>query len=206
MLEVDTAAFAAALGRHPMAFRHSLVGHPLLSLDAIAQRADQWPAKWVEHHLADLPVLLPRGNPPARLDMGAGDVVRGLDGNGCWMVLWYVETLPAYRALLDECLDQVVQPVERREGRMGRRGANIFLGAPGAVTPAHFDRHHNLLLQIDGTKDVTIGVFDDHRVATQEIDATSVINTTCTTCPSSRRPSTWNRATGSTSLPTPSTG
>ncbi|CAA9271230.1 MAG: hypothetical protein AVDCRST_MAG76-3386 [uncultured Acidimicrobiales bacterium] len=170
-LEIHRQRFAAALGAHPFTFSHSLAGHPLLDLDVIAERADEWPARWTEHHLADLPVLLPLGDPPRRLDMGAGEVVRGLDHNGCWMVLWYLETVAAYQALLDECLDQVAETVNRREGSMGGRGANLFLGSAGSVAPAHFDRHHNMLLQIQGTKDVTIGVFDDAGIAQREIES-----------------------------------
>jgi hypothetical protein len=169
-LDIDARQFGAALGRNPISFGHAVVGHPLLALDVIAQRADEWPARWTEHHVADLPFLLPMGDPPKRLDAGAGDVVRGLDHNNCWMVLWFVETLPAYQALLDECLDQVADTVLAQEGAMGRRGANIFLGSPGAVAPAHFDRHHNLLLQVKGTKDVTIGTFADPQAAQREIE------------------------------------
>jgi hypothetical protein len=169
-IEIDRSQFGAELGRNAVTFSHSLVGHGLLDLDAIAALADTWPERWIEHHVADLPFLLPLGDPPRRLDAGAGEVVRGLDHNGCWMVLWFVESVRAYEALLDECLDQVVDVVRARQGEMGQRGANIFLGSAGAVAPAHFDRHHNLLLQIQGTKDVTIGRFDDPATAQREIE------------------------------------
>jgi hypothetical protein len=169
-IELEASEFGAVLGRHPITFTHSLANHGLLTLDAIAELADAWPERWIEHHVADLPFLLPLGDPPRRLDVGAGEVVRGLDHNGCWMVLWFVESVPAYEALLDECLDQVVAVVRARQGSMGRRGANIFLGSAGAVAPAHFDRHHNLLLQIQGSKDVTIGRFDDPATTQREIE------------------------------------
>lgn len=168
-LEIALGDFARVLSREPVTFGHTLVGEPLLHLDVIAERADEWPARWVEHHLADLPLLLPHGEARS-LDEGSGDIIRGLDVNGCWIVMWFVETLPGYRALLDQCLDQVADVVAEREGRMGDRGANLFLGSPGAVTPAHFDRHHNLLLQVQGTKDVTIGVFEDPATAQVEIE------------------------------------
>lgn len=170
-LDIDRGRFAAVLGERPITFRHGVVDHPLLALDAIAGWADEWPARWTEHHLADLPLLLPRGNPAKRLDASPGDVVRGLESNNCWMVLWFVETLPAYQRLLDEVLDRVVDVVREREGTMGRRGANLFFGSPGSVAPAHFDRHHNLLLQVRGTKDVSIGVFDDPAQAQREIES-----------------------------------
>ena len=30
------------------------------------------------------------------------------------------------------------------------------------MTPAHFDSYHNLLFQVHGTKEFTIGAFSDH--------------------------------------------
>lgn len=171
VIAIDRSQFGVALGRQPMTFTHSVADHALLGLDAIAELADSWPERWVEHHLADLPLLLPLGDPPGRLDVDAGEIVRGLDHNMCWMVLWFVETVRSYEALLDECLDRVVDVVHQRDGAMGRRGANIFLGSAGAVAPAHFDRHHNLLLQICGTKDVTVGQFEDLSVAQREIES-----------------------------------
>jgi hypothetical protein len=170
LLDVDAATFGEALGTRPMTFRHTLAGDPLFELDAIAARADDWPTAWIEHHVGDLPELLPDGDPPERLDVGPGDVIRDIAANRCWAVLWYTELVAEYRHLLDMCLDQVTSVVDRCDGPMGRRGANIFVAAPEAVSPAHFDRHHNLLLQIEGTKEVSIGVFDDPTVAQGQIE------------------------------------
>jgi hypothetical protein len=168
-LDLDAGAFLAALGRSPVRFRHGLAGDPLLSALALATVADTWPGACLEHHVAvDLPLLVPTGETD-QLDEGPGDVIRGLDSNGCWVALWFLENLDGYRALLDGCLDQVADIIGDREGGMRRRGANVLASAPGAVVPAHFDLHHNLLLQIDGTKDVTIGSFVDAAVAEEEI-------------------------------------
>ena len=40
---------------------HDLVDEPLLTLDALADAADRLPAHLVEHHLADIPRVLPGG-------------------------------------------------------------------------------------------------------------------------------------------------
>jgi len=44
---------------------------------------------------------------------------------------------------------------------MTLREGFIFLSAPGSVTPSHTDPEHNLLLQIRGTKDMSLGEFPD---------------------------------------------
>jgi len=47
---------------------------------------------------------------------------------------------------------------------MGRREGFIFLSSPGAVTPFHLDPEHNFLLQIRGTKSVSMWDREDRFV------------------------------------------
>ena len=44
---------------------------------------------------------------------------------------------------------------------MRERNGYLFLSSPGAVTPIHFDSEHNLLLQIQGRKDLSVCEFAD---------------------------------------------
>ena len=158
----------AKLGREPFVFAHGLAGHPLLARDALAGVADRRPAHQIEHHLGDLPLLLPTGAAP-QLALGPADIVRDLEENGCWAALFNVDTEPAYRELLRACV-AAVGALPRTEGAMGAVAAHVFCAAPHAVVPVHFDRHHNLLLQIEGTKTVTIGGYDDPALAQREIE------------------------------------
>ena len=133
-------------------------------------RAADWPTPWLEHHRAvDLPFLLPEGKTD-QLSVGASEVVRHIDSNGCWVVLWQLEHSPRYSLLLDECLEGVDALVGGREGGVTSRGMNVLVASPGAVAPSHFDMHHNFLLQIEGTKDVMIGSFSDPTIGEREID------------------------------------
>lgn len=148
--------------------RHSLVDHPLLTPDAIADLADDMPSSAVELHRSDLPVLLPDGAPELR--GRPSDTVRELETGGIWMVLWNIEQVSEYEMLLNDCLDEVERHVGDRHGGMRDRKAYLFLSAPGAVTPAHFDPEHNLLLQVRGTKEMTVGRFADPADQQRELD------------------------------------
>ena len=171
VVDVPPDEFAVAFGRSPLLVRHHLGdAHPLLMRAALVERATAWPAPWVEHHRADLPFLLPSGK-TQQLPVGVGDVVRGIDDNGCWVVLWQLEHSPRYSGLLDECLDEVDALVGDREGGMTTRGMNLLVASPSAVAPAHFDMHHNFLLQVEGTKEVMIGTFSDPKLREREIDS-----------------------------------
>jgi hypothetical protein len=170
LLDVRADEFAEAFGRSPLLIRHHVdVAAPLFTRDALVARAADWPGPWVEHHQADLPFVLPSGKTD-RLSVDPGEVVRGIETNGCWVVLWQVEHSPRYATFLDECLDRVDALVAGREGGVTSRGMNLLIASPRAVAPAHFDMHHNFLLQIQGTKDVMIGTFSDPRLAERAID------------------------------------
>jgi hypothetical protein len=157
-----------AIGVRELSVRHSLVDHPALTMEAIAQLADEMPAGTVERHSANQPLLVPGG--AADLTGTPSDTVRAIDTNRTWMVLWNIEQIPRYHALLDAILDEARSYLPGREGVMGRREAFLFLSAPNAVTPVHFDPEHNFLLQIRGVKEMNIGRFVDRAAALRELD------------------------------------
>jgi hypothetical protein len=77
----------------------ALIDEPLLTLDALADAAERLPDSDVEHHRSDLPRLLP-GHEVTQVDQRVGDVVRGIETNGCWVMLRSLASLPAYYDLL----------------------------------------------------------------------------------------------------------
>jgi cupin superfamily protein len=168
LLDIDGQAFAAGFARDPMAVRHNLVGHPLLTLEAIAKLADSMPLKSIERHRADLPLVMPEGAP--EIEGPPSETVRDIETNGCWMVFWYIEQHPDYADLLDACLDEAAAYVGNQEGGMCQREGFLFLSAPGAVTPVHFDPEHNFLLQIKGMKDMHVCKFPDRESELRELD------------------------------------
>jgi hypothetical protein len=157
-----------AIGWREFGLRHSLAGHPLLSLEALAQLADALPARAVERHEAWQPLLVPGGC--AELADPPSATVRTIETNGRWMVLWNIEQVVRYRRLLDDILDEAAPLLPPREGGMGRREAFLFLSSPNAITPVHFDPEHNFLLQIRGVKELRVGRFPDRRWELRELD------------------------------------
>jgi hypothetical protein len=168
LLNIEEDKFAQYFSKQAFAVGHDLADHQLLTLDAMAELADRLPLKSIERHRADLPLLSP-GQPP-ELEGPPSETVRELESGNAWMVMWYIEQVPEYRALLDECLDQVEAYVGARHGGMRYRKAYLFLSAPGATTPAHFDPEQNLLLQIRGAKDFSVGRFADPTEQQAELD------------------------------------
>ena len=148
---------------------HELVDEPLLTLDALADAADRLPAQNVEHHLADIPKVLPGGE-TKKLDQSPGDVVRGVASNGCWVMLSALARLPDYTELLGRAAGRFELALRARGERIVGHNLVAFVGAPGATVPVHFDRNHHLLLQIRGTKTVGTGTFADPRVRELQLE------------------------------------
>lgn len=149
------ATFAAAYPDRSTKLHHGLVGHDLLTLEALATLAERMPSTSVEYNLGKLPLgVRPEDTPSNGLTLG--ETIRTIDSNGSWAVLKNVERDPAYAALLDAALAELAPIVADRTGPMLHREAFIFLSSPGSVTPFHMDPEHNILLQIMGVKTMTV--------------------------------------------------
>lgn len=169
ILELDREELVESFAKHPLAVKHHLSDHPLLTLDALADLADILPPENVEHNLGSVPEVAPGGEVP-KLDQSPGEIARGIESNGCWMVLKRVEHDNRYRELLGASLDDVVPHVAFKEGGYTRQEGFVFLSAPNSVTPSHLDPEHNLLLQVRGEKKMTIGTYPDTESEQREVE------------------------------------
>jgi hypothetical protein len=161
-------AFAAAYPAQATALTHTLHGHPLFALDALAALAERLPASHVEHSFGKLKVDQDPDE-VRRADLPVGEIVRTIDANGCWMVLKKVDADPAYAALIDALLAEIAPAVDAATGAYRRREAFIFLSSPGSVTPFHMDPEHNILLQIAGSKTMTVYPAGDAAIVPQDV-------------------------------------
>jgi cupin superfamily protein len=168
LLDIDATAFAPAFAHHSMLVAHDLADHPLLQLDEIAALADRLAPDQVRRERNDLP-LENRGY----VDAGTGPPsasVLGVEENGFRISLREIQSDPIYRALIDECLDEVAPLVGDREGGMRRRSGYLFVSSPAATTPMHFDPEHSLLLQVRGAKTVWSVPRRDAAAVQRELD------------------------------------
>jgi hypothetical protein len=160
LLDIDPKAFSENFDRAPMRISHGLTEHELLTVESLAGLAERLPEDKVEHNLGDLSAVQ---DPSAvkQQEMPVGEVARNIETSNSWMVLKNIELDPAYSQLLDEALDAAEALVDTRDGGMSAREGFIFLSSPNSVTPSHIDPEHNFLLQVRGTKEITVGRFSD---------------------------------------------
>ncbi|MEA3040694.1 MAG: hypothetical protein QOC65_183 [Sphingomonadales bacterium] len=166
----DAAALEALSGIYPNRpglLHHRLRDHPLLSLEALVALSQRIRPVDAEYNRADLPIGVDPASTPAN-GLSAADTIRSIERCGSWMVLKFIEQDPAYRALLDEALAPLRPVVGAVTGEMLKTEGFIFISSPGAVTPFHFDPEHNILLQIRGSKTMTVFPAGDEELADGE--------------------------------------
>jgi oxalate decarboxylase/phosphoglucose isomerase-like protein (cupin superfamily) len=146
---------------------HGLLDHPLLQLEAMVDLATMLPVDSVEYNPGNLPVgIRPEDVPVSKLS--AAETIRSIEENGSWMVIKRVEQSPDYARLLECTLAEIEPLVAKRTGKMLGLEGFIFISSPGSVTPFHFDPEHNILLQVRGTKTMTVFSAEDEALVRPE--------------------------------------
>lgn len=156
-LDLDTNTWRQSYDVRPFTISHHLVGHPLMSFDAICELVARLPADQIEHNLGDIPEVLSDSKAAPRLDQDPVEVVRNIEHNGCWMVLKYVMRDPAYGELCNEILDEASAKLGSIGDDHSGREAYVFISGAESVTPTHCDPEHNFLLQATGNKAFNVG-------------------------------------------------
>ena len=169
LLDIDVSGFSKAFARRSISVGHALVDHPLFTLDSMAELADRLPPDSVRRERGNLPLL----NRDGYVDVGEGPpsaTIRDVERNGFRISLRDVQQDRQYAELINECLDEVEEILRGREGGMRRRTGYLFITAPAANTPMHFDPEHSFLLQVRGVKHVSVAAFDDDSIRQRELD------------------------------------
>ena len=157
-------ALDAAYPEQPARLRHDLCGHPLLARDVLAALAARLRPESPLCLHGDVPVGVgPDG--AARNGLEPAAAIGAIESCRSWLVLQNVEQDPPYAALLDALLAELAPAVLPATGPLHQREAYIFVSSPGAVTPLHFDPEHNILLQLEGSKTITLFPVADEAVA-----------------------------------------
>jgi JmjC domain len=167
-------AFDDAFPGRSMEFIHDLHLDDRLTLASVADLADRLPRRSVIADTAAQPLLVPQGGPPRGALDRPGDVIRDLDNANAWLTLLNVEDDPGMAEVMNIHLDQLeagmIAKQGSRRGKMRRRAAFVFVSSPNSVTPVHFDIEHSLLMQVSGSKTVSMGRFETHAVRRHEFD------------------------------------
>jgi hypothetical protein len=179
-LELDAATFRSRFDRRPFVFGHALAGHPLFTLPRLVALAGRLAPGGADgaggsilyfraDHAIDQAApaygaAAPGARPGrtfvtsnlARPDLPPERVVEQIESANAWMQLRGVGADPEYGALVRALLEEFRPYAEPLAPGISGLRADIFVSSPGATTPFHLDEEHNFLLQIRGTKRMSI--------------------------------------------------
>jgi len=142
--------------------RHQLAAHPLMTAPRLAELALRIHPDYVRFHDGErrlgtnLDTIL--GNDPDRHRLRKA--LDNLHRADAFVQIMNLRSDPAYRAVVDELLDEVMLLLPVRDRRLVNRDAAAFLASPGSTTPFHLDHEQNFLCHLQGAK--TLYVWD-HR-------------------------------------------
>lgn len=167
IFDLDAATFKSSFNRRAFTVRHHLTDHPLLELGRLIQLSRALPEKLVEYNAGTAAISQNPDETP-QTGLSIEETLRRIEEECSWLVLKNVERDPEYKALLDACLDEIQPFSEPIAPGMCGREAFIFVSSPGSTTPFHIDPEYNFLLQIRGTKFMTVFDRADRSVLSEE--------------------------------------
>ena len=153
-----------------MAVQHRLSGHPLLQPDALLALGERLEARGsIRSHASGAKPGTPFNSAPELFPnpKSASETLRAVADAKAWTSLLNVQIDPTYRGLVAEVLESVRPRVEAVDPGMCHRGGWIFITSPDTVTPFHFDKEHNFILQIHGKKRIYVWDHCDTVVASE---------------------------------------
>jgi len=162
-LAAQLAQHRAALGDRPFEFEHGLHGDARFARGQLAELVGRVPCAWVLAHEAQFSPHERRGKAKLPADADLVQAIVTLPTAGVSIRAYNLEHTTDFRPLLDELTPIVRDFVGDREGGLSEVNLATFLASAGAVTAAHPDRHHNLLLNVDGRKEVWVDTDPDTR-------------------------------------------
>lgn len=169
-IETDRSGFTSSYGQKPFTFGHRLVGHPLFTRERLLQLAEEMThiPNGVVYNSSKIDIGQ-RWDQTPEPERGVVDTLRNIETSDAWILLKRADHIPEYRALLESCLDEMQDACGTKlDGLVKYRNCSIFINSPNRITNYHIDREWNCLLQIQGSKRISVFDRTDREVLPEE--------------------------------------
>jgi hypothetical protein len=167
LLKFDSQNFREKFNRRPFLVKHNLASHPLFQLGSLVELSRRLPAEHVKYNLGTLAVTEDLDRAP-QSGLSVQETIERIEECRSWMVLKYIENDRLYRELLMACLKEVRALSEPLEPGMCDEHGFIFISSPNSITPCHIDPEINFLLQIRGSKSMSVFDPTDREMVSEE--------------------------------------
>ncbi|MDE2384776.1 MAG: cupin-like domain-containing protein [Alphaproteobacteria bacterium] len=137
--------------KRPFALKHGLADNVLFSLPRLVQLAQGMPRDAIEYSSGKVAVGAKAEDIP-KIDMAAEAVIKSIETANAWLVIKRVERDPAYKAMLEQFVQEANAAAGLPRTAYSDVEGFIFVSSARATTPFHIDMEENILIQIKGDK------------------------------------------------------
>jgi hypothetical protein len=161
LFEVGRETFRLHFDRSSFEFQHRLADHPLFELPRLmklAEKTAQTRPDDLYYDSGDVRVDQ-RWDQTPRGSFSIIEVMERIEHSGAWIILHKAHLDPDYNVVLRKCMAELEDLIGVNLDRVMRvQEIILFVTSPKRITAYHIDRECNFLLQIRGSK--TMSVFD----------------------------------------------
>ena len=171
VIECDPDIFERDLNVLPYEVAHTLAGHPLFQLPALAALAQRVVARRNPHMSGGDAYFnegaidasaKPNYDRPEEDRVRASELVRKIESSEAWIILKHIEREDGYREVMESAVCDALHLAGDEGKALFKKikwfEAIVFITSPGRVTEYHIDRECSWIFQIAGNK--TIHLFD----------------------------------------------
>lgn len=149
----------ASLDKGPFQFAHRLMGHPALELSNLATALPALSDRVMySKGLSNLGANFDRAHIEHQNGLSIEETIEQIRTTQSYIAVRGPEHHPSFRDLHRMMCEDIAKLM--RTNGTGQRPENaemwLFIASPGAITPFHFDRFSNFLLQFRGSKEVAV--------------------------------------------------
>jgi len=161
-LGIEPVTFAANYDKRPFAFRHNLLGHPLLEWSSLVALAKRMPPGTVLHRRGPVPIGtdFDRAHENYANRLSLAETLERIEEVQGYVVINTPEQDPEFRPLVDGIIAELKERLATIDPGLYWHASYLFLSAGGSVTPYHMDRELNFLMQLRGSKEVQLWMPD----------------------------------------------
>ena len=153
-------------GHAPLRTAHTLSSHPLLHLKRLAGLAASLPVEHIEWHSARLDINHDVQDAPSN-GLTPLETVLQIATCGSWIALRDIGRARDFAPVVDEIVRKT-EPTLRAQGiKMIQPRCDVYISSPQAVTPCHIDHRSSVLMQVRGTKNISIFDRGDRQILSE---------------------------------------
>jgi hypothetical protein len=156
----------------PFKMKHKLLGHPTLTIESLSKILPEIESNRVMYSkgLSDLGINFDRAHFEHKNGLSLQETIERLKDTSSFIAVKGPQVHPAFKEIFNDLIDDV-SALMRIRGT-GNRAIEptlwLFIASPNAMTPFHFDRYSNFIMQMRGSKELAIFPPLDQRVISAE--------------------------------------